>query len=119
MMNPRRLFGNHGEDVAADYLEQKGYEILVRQYRSSFGEVDLVCRMDNLYVFVEVKSRNSQAYGYPEESVTKVKRQHLQRVSEAYLTEHHLFDVDWRVDVIALEFDQDPPNITHFEAIDA
>ena len=67
---------------------------------------------------MEVKSRHTHEYGYPEESVTAAKRRHLLSVSEEYLESHHLIDSPWRVDVIAIEFSQDPANISHFEAID-
>jgi len=118
MMDPRREFGNEGENLAATFLEQKGYQILERQYRCSFGEIDLICRLGDEVVFVEVKSRHTHEYGYPEESVTATKRRHLLSVSEEYLESHHLCESPWRVDVIAIEFDQDPAKISHFEAID-
>ena len=118
MIDPRRQFGNEGEALAAKFLEEKGYEILERQYRCVYGEIDLVCKEKNEIVFVEVKSRNSHEFGYPEDSVTRVKRLHLFNVGQEYLEAHHLIDQPWRVDVIAIEFDQTPPCITHIEAID-
>ena len=117
-MDPRRQFGNEGEDLAAKFLEEKGYEILERQYRCIYGEMDLIAKQNNEIVFVEVKSRNSHEFGYPEESVTRVKRLHLFNVAEEYLGIHHLVDQPWRVDVIAIEFDHTPPRISHIEAID-
>ncbi len=118
MIDPRRQFGNEGEDFAAKFLIEKGYAIVDRQWKCLYGEIDLVCKQNNEWVFVEVKSRNDDAYGFPEDAVTAIKRRHLAACADAYLTEHHQGDVSWRVDVIAIEFDQSPPNVVHIEAID-
>lgn len=118
MVDVRREFGNSGEALAASFLVQKGYEILERQYRCVYGELDLVCRQGDEIVFVEVKARNSNEFGYPEDSVTPTKRRHLLASTEEYLETHRLLNKPWRVDVIAIEFQFDPPRISHFEAID-
>jgi len=118
MIDPRRQFGNDGEDLAATYLQQKNYLVTDRQWRCVYGEIDLVCKQENEWVFVEVKSRHDDTYGFPEDAVTATKRRHLAACADLYLEEHHLGDVPWRVDVIAIEYDQEPPNIVHIEAID-
>lgn len=118
MLDPRKQFGNEGEVVAKVYLQKKGYTILHEQWKCHFGEIDLVCKQNGEYVFVEVKSRRDDTYGFPEDAVTKTKRQHLAVCADAYLLEHHMEDVPWRVDVIAIEFYVSPPNIVHIEAID-
>lgn len=118
MIDSRRQFGNIGEDLAARTLKKKGYEILTRQYRCRYGEIDLVCQFKNVIVFVEVKSRHDSTFGYPEDSVTQIKRRHLAACAEAYLDAYHILQVPWRVDVIAIEFEHDPPRIFHFEDID-
>jgi len=118
MMDPRRQFGNAGEDLAANYLEGKGYVVIDRQWRCVYGEIDLVCKQNDEWVFVEVKSRNDDQYGFPEDAVTATKRRHLAACADQYLLDHHQNNVPWRVDVIAIEFDVSPPNIVHIEAID-
>lgn len=118
MIDPRRQFGNEGEDLASRYLQGKGYRIVERQWRCVYGEIDLICDMEGELIFVEVKSRHDKTYGYPEEAVTPTKRRHLAVCAEEYLESHHYADIPWRVDVIAIEFDEDPPNIVHIEAID-
>jgi len=117
-MDPRRQFGNDGEDLATTYLEKKGYRILDRQWRCMYGEIDIICEKDAEIVFVEVKSRHDDTYGYPEDAVTPTKRKHLAACADEYLVSHHKTEDSWRVDVIAIEFDQVPPNIVHIEAID-
>lgn len=118
MIDPRRQFGNEGEDLAATYLQKKGYLIVDRQWRCTYGEIDLVCKQKEEWVFVEVKSRHDDTYGFPEDAVTATKRRHLAACADVYLVERHHTEDSWRVDVVAIEFDRNPPNIVHIEAID-
>lgn len=117
-MDARRVFGNNGEDIAAQFLIEKGYRLVHKQWRCFYGEIDLICEQNGELVFVEVKSRHDDSYGYPEDAVTKTKRKHLAACADEYLTQFQKGDIPWRVDVIAIEFDQSPPNILHLEAID-
>jgi putative endonuclease len=68
--------------------------------------MDIVARLGHQWVFVEVKTRRGDTYGSPQDAVTATKAARLLRISESYLQEHQLADVDWRVDVVALELDQ-------------
>ncbi|HAU66284.1 TPA: YraN family protein [Candidatus Uhrbacteria bacterium] len=117
-MDERRRFGNRGEALAADYLISKGLRILERQYARPYGEIDLICLDGNEVVFVEVKSRRTNQYGYPEDSVTPKKIRHLLRVIEEYLVSSRFFETPWRIDVVAIEFHYQPPRVTHIKAID-
>ena len=98
--------GAWGEEVASQYLEAKGYQILARNWRTQEGELDLVAQDGETIVFVEVKTRTSKEFGWPEESITKTKRQRLQRSAMAYLMDHDLVDILWRIDVIAVDRDR-------------
>lgn len=119
MADVRRIFGNRGEALAASYLEEKGFVILERQYRTPFGEIDLIARDHEEIVFIEVKTRHSKTYGYPEEAVTREKVRHILRTAESYLGQHQKEDHPWRVDVVAIEMHPGAhPVITHFSAID-
>jgi putative endonuclease len=111
-------FGHWGEDTAAAHLEGMGYEMVARNWRSEHGEIDLVTRHEGAWVFVEVKARRTQSYGTPEEAVTPAKQRRLLDGALAYLAEHDLNDVDWRVDVVAitvLEGDYDAPSIEVYQ----
>jgi len=66
----KKELGDRGEDIAAKYLQQQGYRIVQRNYRSRYGEVDIICAQQGILVFVEVKTRTSNAFGFPEESIT-------------------------------------------------
>lgn len=106
MSNRRQRLGRWGEDIAASHLVSIGYELVARNFRSSHGEVDLVATHDGVWVFVEVKTRRGSLFGLPEEAITPEKAARLLRVAEDFLQVHHLIDVDWRVDVIAIELDE-------------
>jgi len=118
MKDARKQLGDSAEALAAKYLKDKDYRVLARQYKKIFGEIDLVCQDGDEVVFVEVKSLASSEYGYPEQAVTSEKIGHILKVSEEYLTKNHLQDSPWRIDVVAIEYQSDPPTITHIEAID-
>jgi putative endonuclease len=115
--------GKWGEKLAADYLIKQGYSILAKNARTPFGELDLVAEQpdadtpgDDSIVFVEVKTRRSQSFGYPEESITASKREHIISAALHFLQEHPDLDCDWRIDVIAIEkFKNQEPIIHHIE----
>lgn len=127
MKTSRQTLGSWGENLAADYLRQKGYIVLERNVRTPYGEIDLVARQEwvspgenqsgIVTVFVEVKTRSSTAFGLPEDAVTARKQEHLLAAGQAYLQSHPELDGDWRVDVIAIQRDRSSrePHITHFE----
>jgi putative endonuclease len=99
----RHDFGAWGEEVAARYLIDKGYEIIQRNARTSEGELDIVARDGECLVFVEVKARGNRTYGSPEEALTIVKQRRLIRAAWSFLQELGMSDSPWRIDVIAIE----------------
>ncbi|MFT3903653.1 MAG: YraN family protein [Niabella sp.] len=80
--------GKNGEALAADYLVGKGYQILHQNWRYSHYEIDIIASKGKKLHFVEVKTRTTAFYGYPEESVTRKKFKHLQRAADEYLHLH-------------------------------
>lgn len=115
MSSQKQSLGKWGEQRAADFLEEKGYTILERNWRCEYGEIDLIARDGDGLVFAEVKARSSARYGQPEEAITPAKQQHLYESALTYLQEHAEWDGDWRIDVIAVTRGADGPQITHFE----
>lgn len=95
--------GNAGEEAALRILQLRGYKILGRKFRSKFGEIDIVAQEGNILVFVEVKTRWSQEYGYPEEAVTPQKVRSIIRTAEYYKLTHPNTPDLMRVDVVAIE----------------
>jgi len=105
MTNARQKLGQRGEQLAVDKLLTTGFEIVDRNYRCPTGELDIVARQGETWVFVEVRTRQSRKYGTPEESVTARKRLHLITAAQTYLQAHDLNDVDWRIDFVGIEID--------------
>jgi putative endonuclease len=104
--NRRQRLGAWGEGLAALHLESQGYTIVDRNWRCRQGELDLVARAGELWLFVEVRTRRGRAMGTPEESLLRGKAQQVLQVAQHYLYEHELEDVEWRVDLIAVELDE-------------
>ena len=99
----RQGLGRTGERLAAEELERCGYQILERNFRCSYGEIDLVAEHWQDLVFVEVKTRRGDAYGRPEEAVTVYKQRKIIRVALCYLDLHACSERSWRVDVVAVQ----------------
>ncbi|KKT21422.1 MAG: hypothetical protein UW05_C0010G0002 [Candidatus Giovannonibacteria bacterium GW2011_GWC2_43_8] len=116
MPDTRREFGTSVEKAVAEYLENKGFRILEHQYKSPFGEIDLVCQDGDEVVFVEVKARQTSTFGYPEESVTRQKLRHIIKCGQSYVRSRSP-STQWRIDVVAVEF-LPKVRITHLKAID-
>ncbi len=118
MSSASKEFGNKGEEIAAELLEEKGYEIVERNYRFGKGEIDIIAKTpDKKYlVFVEVKTRNNLEFGQPEYAITKNKMGQLRRIASAYIYENVPEDIDFRMDVVAILFQQNKkPLIEHYE----
>ena len=81
----KRVFGQIGENTAADVLRAKGYRILSQNYRCSCGEIDIIAEKDGDVSFVEVKTRQNFSYGRPCEAVDRKKLQHMHRAARCYL----------------------------------
>ena len=102
MTKRRKQLGGRGEEAACRYLEQKGMQIIERNWKCQSGEADIVTRDGKDLVFVEVKSRTSETYGLPEDAITLKKRQRYERIALDYLFSHDLPSTQIRFDVIAL-----------------
>ncbi|MDP4144382.1 MAG: YraN family protein [Bacillota bacterium] len=96
--------GKLGEDIANDYLEKLGYKIIEENFRCKIGEIDLIAIDGGLIVFVEVKSRFSNSYGFPGEAVSFSKRQKIYKIAQFYISKNKLFNVNCRFDVIEIFF---------------
>lgn len=115
-MKHNQQIGKWGEQAAADYLSQRGYQILDKNARTPYGEIDLVAALEGLTVFVEVKARTTRSFGLPEEAVTPRKLAHMRASAEFYATERSLDS--WQLDVLAVEGRPGiPPQIEHFENV--
>ncbi len=80
----KKVLGKKGEKLATDYLKKQGYKILKRNYKTPFGEADIIAQDKDEIVFVEVKTRIGDRYGTPREAVTKTKQQRYYKIAECY-----------------------------------
>ena len=116
-MNQR---GQWGEDHAVEYLLSNDYKILVRNFRTPHGEIDIICSHDDTLVFVEVKTRKGNLYGNPYESVTPFKRYKMQRAAAEYLRVSNEGSVLTQFDVISISLNNGKAALMHFKnAIEA
>ncbi len=114
MSEKRAALGKKGEDLATRYLQERGYSILVRNYRQRYGEIDLIVEHGKILVFVEVKTRQAGASYFPAEAVTRRKQAQISRVAQGYLLHHNLFDRPARFDVISISISPaGQPEIAH------
>lgn len=105
MTRARRVTGTLGEQVACDELERQGYRIVHRNYRTTGGEIDVVCERDGTLVICEVKTRTQSQFGLPEEAVTASKRQRIRRLAAEYLRRERPGAQRVRFDVVSVRFD--------------
>ena len=94
--------GRRGEDLAVQYLEQRGLVVLSRNWRCRDGEIDVVCTDADRLVVCEVKTRSGTRYGGPAEAVTGLKARRIRRVARAWLAAHHVRWCEVRFDVVAV-----------------
>ena len=105
--------GKIGEKVARKYLVSIGMNIICTNYRTKFGEVDIIARFENKIIFIEVKSRTSKNYGLACEAVDLKKIKKITAVAKYYILENNLRNCEMRFDVVEVYFDEE--RINHIE----
>jgi putative endonuclease len=106
--------GKKGEEIACNYLIEKGFEILEKNWRFKHLEVDIIATKDNLLAIVEVKYRSYTTYGEPEVFVNKQKQKFLIEAANRYVIDKNI-DKDVRFDIIAISKKGDGFSIHHIE----
>ena len=94
--------GDRGEQLAAGFLAQRGWQIVHRNYRIGHREIDLVVKRDGVVAFVEVKTRGGLGYGHPLEAITHKKRREIQRVAAAWIDRYGTPAYTYRFDAVAI-----------------
>lgn len=105
MTEVRLGIGHRGEDAAADYLKQRGWRMVERNYRTPLGEIDLITERRGILAFVEVKTRTSDLFGEGYEAVNARKREKLYRLAEYYLMSKRSSHLSVRFDVVSVRMD--------------
>jgi putative endonuclease len=97
-----KILGNLGESYAERFLMRNGYKVIDKNFRCKVGEVDIIALKDNILIFVEVKTRNSTKFGFPEEAVTPHKIGKIKRSGDWYVSLHPNLPKKVRIDVVSL-----------------
>ena len=111
MLNKQQNFGKKSESIATSYLKKHGYKILEQNYRTKLGEIDIIAKDKDALVFVEVKSRISNRFGYPKWAVTPKKQRKISMVALLYIKTTKQRNVKARFDVVAISSAKDRPSI--------
>ncbi len=106
-MSQHIRIGRLGEDLAANALCAQGYRVVERNWRCREGEIDLVTRDAEAWVFVEVKTRRGRHVEWAEESLKPDKIARLTLLAQTYLADRMLGNVDWRIDFVSVVLDRD------------
>lgn len=114
--DPKKL-GRLAEDLSAWYFRLKGYRLLARNWRTRWGEIDLVVGKGNTLVFVEVKARKNLSRGSPEEALTPHKKKKLIKLAQAFLATQKTEASHFRFDLVAVDFSHTKPQIRHYQGI--
>lgn len=120
-----KVTGNKGESLACEYLQLKGYKIIQRNYRSKWGEVDIIAELNHsnikpfekVVVFVEVKTKTTGKYGEPWEMVNGWKVEQVKKMGELWCLEYG-YEGRVRMDVVGVYLDQVEPRIEHWESVE-
>lgn len=106
-MNDKKSKGDFGEDTACKYIKKNGYKILGKNFRTKFGEIDLIGIDNDTICFIEVKARSSSDYGSPEQFVTKRKQERLWKTASIYINKNTLEFGNYRFDVISVDLENE------------
>ena len=111
--------GKIGEDIATCFLQDLGYEILVRNWRSNRVELDIVARQDSILIFCEVKTRRTASHGVPSDAITATKMQHIRTAALYWLTKNQTRHQGIRFDAISVIYcEGQSPTINHIKGIE-
>ena len=111
MSRQRVILGKTGEDLACRELERRGYAILARRYRRRGGEIDIIARDAATLVFIEVKTRDGDAFGSGAAAVTPLKQHRMTQIAIDYMMRNRLTGVSCRFDVVSIRVDAGRPSV--------
>jgi putative endonuclease len=111
----QKRLGNYGEELAQDYLLQKGYTLLATNWRCRYGELDIIAEHEHVLIFVEVKTRHSNDIQEAIEMVTPAKTKKLIQTIHIYMSSVGREEDDWRFDILAIALTDNHPIIEHVE----
>lgn len=118
MLINKKEFGNIGEEISAKYLESIGYKIIERNFICRQGEIDIIAKDKDEYVFIEVKTRSNFLYGKAKEAVDNYKQKHIYKSTRYYLHINRLDNSYVRFDVIEVYLKDNKYKLKHLKQVD-
>lgn len=117
--SPRQKLGSYGENLAKKFLAQKGFEIVASNWRTRWGEIDIVASRDDVLHFVEVKTRFGENHGAPHEAVNRFKCQQILGAAKLYLAEKQPTQSSFQIDVVGITLNKAEKSvkISYFENV--
>jgi len=103
--------GKSGEEIATCLLKDNGYKILARNYRTKLGEIDIIARDKDTVCFIEVKTRNSDRFGFPVEAISISKQRQISKAALMFLKQNNLLDKKARFDVVSIICSENTPKL--------
>ena len=103
--------GKKGEETAVGLLKDNGYKILLRNYKTKLGEIDIIASDKGTICFIEVKTRQSDRFGLPSEAISEPKQRQISKAALAFLKERKLLDKKARFDVVSIMYSKDMPRL--------
>lgn len=118
-MNRKKVVGNFGEKLACEYLIKKGYKIVDRNIKTSYFEIDIIAEKNNLYIFVEVKTRTSNIYGGADGAISSRKIKSIKRGAGRYIFKNKIDENMVRFDFISVDINKNEKSakIKHYKDI--
>lgn len=107
--------GLKGEKIAVRFLRKKGLRILARNYRFKRKEIDIIAQDKETICFIEVKTRTTKDFGFPEEAVNGKKRRDILQIAVSYLKRFNMLGCPIRFDVISISWDKKKPEISYIK----
>ncbi len=98
-----RILGRIGEAEAENYLVELGFKVIANNYFARVGEIDIIATKDNVWHFIEVKSRQNEGFGEAVDSITRSKIDKIIKSAKRYLFENELHEVDWQLDAVLID----------------
>jgi putative endonuclease len=116
-MGAKQILGKYGEDVAANFLHDRGYAIIDRNWRCEIGEIDLIAKYKESLIFVEVKTRSGQGFGHPFEAITKSKVARMRQLAARWTSSHELSGMRLRLDAISVLVQDGKVAVEHIKRV--
>lgn len=116
-MNERQQLGRSGEDLASTHLTGEGFAIVERNFRTRWGEIDLIARRNGEYYFIEVKTRSDDRFGTPLEAMTATRLKRLQKMSLHYISLKRLHNKTCHISLLGIDLSGYSPRVEMLEDI--